>query len=720
VDQVDPKATELAREQAYFDTAAAHRDRKLADLADVPRAGAHATAVGHLRRHARVAAEAIGEAGSAVAFGRIDHETGEQLYVGRHLVRDDTYEVLVASWKSRAAAPYFEASQNDPRGLRRKRTFSCDGNTIRGFTDITFAGAAALVDEQLLAELARGRTGVMRDIVATIQTAQYDLVRSPLEQVLIIDGGPGTGKTAVALHRVSWLLYHHRDTLGPQDVLVVGPHPTFVRYIREVLPGLGDHDVALRPVGRLAPDVRRGRTEVPEVSRLKGDARMARLLARALAARVGTPEPAERLLLDGQFVTLPGAELAEALAACRAADLPYAEQRRMLAARLAELVRARGGSPDSVARGDRGGRDALAHLLERLWPQQSAPAFLRDLFASRRRLRALAGDDGGPSSDELDLLHRPGADRLSEEVWSPADLPLLDELEHLVNGPGHRYTHVVVDEAQDLSPMQLRSVSRRSASGSFTIVGDLAQSTGPWARERWQEVTDHLASAHPVVVTPLRYGYRVPRQVYELAAQLLPVAASTVEPPEVVRDGPADPTVHRVGVAARAGKVAAVATAHADNGQFVGIVCPARCRREVEAALAATEVSWGSAEQGDLDSAINLVSPQEAKGLEFDAVVVVEPEQIVAGDERGHRLLYVALTRTTRYLDIVCAGDPMPLWTPSAPADADTVGPIGPTARELQLLAEHLAGRVRSAVPAAAWPQLLARLAELLDDPQQG
>jgi DNA helicase IV len=712
---VDTRSAELAHEQAFFDAAATHRDRKLATLADVPTAAAHRAAAAHLRRYARVAADAIGGADSAVAFGRVDHDSGSPLYLGRHLIRDRDSQVLIVNWQAPAAAGYFEASHDDPHGLRRKRTFECEGNTIREFTDVVFAQTAAAVgaamDQPLLRELARGRTGTMRDIVATIQAAQYDIIRAPVDRVLVIEGGPGTGKTAVALHRVSWLLFHHRRTIPPEDVLVVGPHPTFVHYIGEVLPGLGERGVALRDLSQLAPPVRTGRTESAELRRLKGDPRMAGLVERALAARVGGPEPAERLLLAGRFITLPGAEVARAVAACQAADLPYAQRRQLLRERLARLVRDRGG-PDPA------GQDALANLLERLWPQQSALVFLRDLLGSRRRLRAAAGDD--LTAPELELLYRPGADRISEEVWSAADLPLLDEADHLINGTSRRYAHVVVDEAQDLSPMQLRSVARRAATGSLTVVGDLAQSTGPWARDSWSEVTGHLPVTHPVMMAPLRYGYRVPRQIYQLAAGLLPVAAPHANPPEVVRDGPAEPRVHRVELADRAGRVVAVATARAAEGQFVGIVCPARCRREVAAALAADGVAWASAERGELGAAVNLVSPQEAKGLEFDAVVVVEPEQIVAGDPRGHRLLYVALTRTTRYLDIVCVGEPIPLTAPPPPAPRRPAEPGDPprfSERDGRQLAEHLAARLRSAAPAAAWPQVLDELARLLTQP---
>jgi DNA helicase IV len=725
-------SAEIAAEQKLFDAAAAVRDRRRVELGRLGVGGADKAAAARLRQHGEAVARALGDAADAVAFGRIDDESGESLYLGRYLIRaGGGADPLVINWQSPAAARYFTASPAEPQGLTRRRSFQCTGNTVDSFADILYAEIAAGVaagvaagtataggtagpaaagpvpaatgqpdvDGHLLAELARGRTGTLRDIVATIQAAQFELIRAPLEQLLVIEGGPGTGKTAIALHRVSWLLFQHPE-LAADDVLVVGPHPTFMRYIGQVLPGLGDIEVELRDISRLAPTVRRGRAEPTSVARLKGDARMAGLLDRALRNRIGTPDPAERLLLGGRFVTLPGDEVRAALRTAESADLPYSDRRQLFRDQLADLVQARSGI-------DPQGQPALANLVERLWPQQSPAVFLRDLFASRPRLRT-ATAAGVPDAaneftpDELAMLHRRGADRISEELWSAADLPLLDELDHLIDGaPQRRYGHVVVDEAQDLSPMQLRAVARRSRTGSLTVVGDLAQSTGAWARDSWDEVTRHLPATCPVRVTPLRYGYRVPRQAYEFAARLLPVAAPAVSAPEVVRDGPADPGIHRVGLTERAGRVVAVATGHATRGAFVGIVCPPRCRREVETALADNGVSWSSAQQGDLGGAINLVSPVEAKGLEFDAVVVVEPEQIVADDERGHRMLYVALTRTTGHLDVVCVGDPLPLAAPARVDRSSDPDRRDFTEREVRRLAEHLAGQLRAGAPPA-------------------
>ncbi|WP_432829810.1 HelD family protein [Dactylosporangium sp. CA-092794] len=719
---MESKAAEIAAEQQHFDHARKHRERLRAELGEHPDAAANPGAGRWLAGFRRNRKDALAPPEQEVAFGRIDAEGNERFYIGRQMIVDDQHQVLVVNWQTPVGDLYYQATPDDPRGLSRKRTFSCEGNQILDFEDVVFAQLAEAIaelegpDSALLAELDRGRTGAMQDIVATIQAAQHELIRAPLDQLLIIEGGPGTGKTAVALHRVSWLLYNHRDRLRPRDVLVVGPHPAFTRYIRSVLPSLGDSEVEQVDIDQLGPPVQRGRPEEPATHRLKGEARMAALLARALEARIGSPEPAERMLFDGRFITLAAPEITTAVEEARQTPGPYAVRRQRLRARLADLVRERGGPIEAERLGP------VENLLERLWPLQSAAAFLRALFGSRPRLSAAAA--GEFTDEELSRLYRRGADRLSEQVWSAADVPLLDEIDDLLNGTQGRYRHIVVDEAQDLSPMQLRAIARRSATGSLTVVGDLAQSTGAWARDHWDEVTQHLPQTFTRAVARLRYGYRVPRQVYELAAELLPIAAPGIEPTRVVRDGPADPGVHVVEPGERAGRVAQIARDHLEAQRFVGIVCPAACRAELEFALHANDLPWGRVDQGEIERSLNLVSPQEAKGLEFDAVIVVEPEEIVAEDPRGHRLLFVALTRTIRYLDIVSCGDTLPLEpardvTDRIPRQRAVIEPDPDPTVELSLLdrlAENLTAMIAGSAPPAVWDEVLQRTAALLDE----
>ncbi|MDY7083584.1 MAG: UvrD-helicase domain-containing protein, partial [Actinomycetota bacterium] len=643
----------LAAEQKYFDHVSDHRERMRRALLDAPAAAANAGAAVHLRKDAEARLQRIGEPDDAVAVGRMDDEDGDVLYVGYHTIFDDDSEVLVVNWQAPAAARYFTATHADAQGLARKRSFETTGNVVDAYEDTVFRQLAAAVAEleepgdALLDDLNRDRTGQMQDIVRTIQAAQFDLIRAPLDEMLVIQGGPGTGKTAVALHRVSWLLFNYRGTLQPEDVLIVGPSPTFTRYTRTVLPSLGDTSVAQRDIGQFHPPVRRGRLEEAEVARLKGDGRMAGLLRRALYDRVGVPAdqlPVEAQL-DGRPVVFTADEINEFVARSRQTPGTFGQQRQIFRSLMLNSATER-------ARERRlGVRTALDQLIERIWPTFTAAAFLRDLFGSRDRLNAAAGEE--LTARDVALLHRRGADRISDEVWSEADLPLLDYLEALIHGIEQRYGHIVVDEAQDLSPMQLRSIAMRSSTGSMTVVGDIAQSTGLWARDDWDDVLEHLPAQLPQRLAELRYGYRVPRQVFEIAARLLPYAAPEVTAPQVVRDGPADPVFRLTDDDSRASIAVETAMAHASHGRSVAIICPAAHRWAVESELTARDVAWRAASRNELGQGVNLVSPHEAKGLEFDATVVVEPRDIIAEDERGHRLLYVALTRTTRYLAVI-------------------------------------------------------------------
>jgi hypothetical protein len=455
-----------------------------------------------------------------------------------------------------------------------------------------------------------------------------------------------------------------------------------------------------------------------------------------------------RATVGGRPLTLTSTDLQQAVTTSKATVGTFAERRQIFRGLLTDHVVGQLGIGSETVRG------VVDPLLERIWPSFTAAAILRDLFGSRERLIEAAGDDF--TARQIAALHRRPAERIADETWTEADLPLLDELEDLINGVSEQYAHVVVDEAQDLSPMQLRSVSRRSATGSMTIVGDMAQSTGLWARDDWDDVLAHLPSDLPQTIQTLKYGYRVPRQIFDLAAPLLAVATPAVEAPTIVRDGPSEPALQRVGEAARAGAVVEAASFHAAKGRSVGIVCPGRCREEVEVALRRQDIQWYAA-GGDLGRGINLVSPQEAKGLEFDAVVVVEPEHIVDEEDRGHRLLYVALTRPTRYLHIVAAGAHLPLPAAaqdnSAPADVDpspaaalpnpqpkaesAVGLLAgakrhapdlvvpppthrtPAQTAIDAFALDLADQLRSGLAPSLWPAVLDRMRRLLNVDQE-
>ncbi|WP_250033353.1 HelD family protein [Paractinoplanes maris] len=508
----------------------------------------------------------------------------------------------------------------------------------------------AAPDDPLLAEAG--------DFAATIRTAQDELIRAAPESVLMILGGPGTGKTDTALRRVAWLLDDPELGLTDGEVLVVGPSHAFARRTRALLAEWGHEGVAHSSIDGLLPKAVTGRPEAPHVTRLKGEARMAGLLARALEKRSKRQALVPSVItVRGRVVRLDPAQIERVITTAKASEAPAGDRRRLLRAALVAGTQ----DPRLIL-------DAADQLADRLWPEFEATTFLTELFSSRALLTEAA--EGEFTDREIDALQRMAA---ADPPFSDADLPLLDEAEHLSGAGPQTYAHVVVDEAQDLSPMQLRAISRRSSNGSLTVVGDMAQSTGPWARDDWHDVLAHLPSEMPHVHRELRFGYRVPRQIFDLAAELLPTAAPSVQPPTTVREGPADPAISPVEPAGRAAVVVAAAADHAADGRSVAVICPARCRDEIEAALRAEELPWGTAPGDERGPAITLLSPHEAKGLEFDATIVVEPGFIVDDDPRGHRLLYTALTRATAHLHLVGAPEDLP----AAPPGQLTAAPLG-------------------------------------------
>jgi len=665
-DEVTTNQDEIAADQAHFDNAWEARERKRANLANAgAAAGGPSKTMAAVKRAGEQHAASLGNPDEAVAFGRFDRD-GERYFIGYQLISSDHHDPLVINWKTRAAEPFYKATVQSALGLDRKRSYTTSRNKILDFSDTVFSQLADAVaelsgaeqwgiDDALLNDLESSRTGEMQDIVQTIHASQYDLIQSTLDQLLVIQGGPGTGKTAIALHRISWLLYNHQDRLAPEDCLVIGPNPTFTRYINAVLPGLGDRDVSYRDLRGLGPLKSHGHPEPPATARLKGEARIASLLRNGLWQRVGFPDRTERLTIGAESLG-PSFSREEITA-----EVQRQSERHYNAGRVGFRQYLQIESQKRARAGVEVSTSAVENALERVWPQATPASFLRDFLGSRDRLLA-AAENVVPEFTVADirLLHRPAAEKVSNERWADADVGLLDELDQLINGRPETYMHIVVDEAQDLSPMQLRSVRRRSRTGSMTIVGDIAQSTGHWARDNWAEVAQILTLEEPCHTHELSLGYRVPRQIFEFAAQLLPIAAPDVTPPRVVREGPADPEILLTAAKDLASDAVAAASRHAGNGRFVGLIAPDSLRADVIASFEARGIVWADVRRGELGKSINLASPEESKGLEFDAVVVVDPGAIVKSTERGHRLLYVALTRTTKYLTVVHDGVALP------------------------------------------------------------
>ncbi|HEY8544621.1 MAG TPA: ATP-binding domain-containing protein, partial [Acidimicrobiales bacterium] len=685
---------DIPEEQAYFDHALDLRERLDANLDRAASLAADPKTAAELRR--RVGALGVVDPAQSVAFGRIDQD-GQRYYIGRGAIWDEKNDLVVVNWQAPVAAPFYTATPNDPHGIDLRRIYRCRDNRILDIEELVFTAVAdriaanghgdddldegvddevegdaddgtaherrlarrhgLVMTDTLLEALSRERSGELADIVATIQAAQYDVITRDPEQLLIVQGGPGTGKTVVGLHRVSWLLFNRREQLAEKDVLIVGPNKGFIRYISAVLPSLGDEAVVQLPLTGLGPRVKVSRVDPVEVRRLKGDRRMLRLILRAIRNRERVSRRIVEFTVEGRRVQFEGEKLA--VKARQLAGQPHNEIRRALRAFVLDEVerqlsqRAGFGGYEPDVRGE-AGRE-IDNYLERVWPHLTPQSFLVELFSTRSRLEAAAA--GLLTSDEIDLLLLPRDLPVAEWPWAVDDIPLLDLAETLLNGPPPTYEHVVVDEVQDLSPMQFESIRRRSRTGWMTVLGDLAQATSPWAPASWEEVALHLRRDRVnTELVELSLGYRLPSEVHEVAMRLLPEIAPRLKRPDPLRS-----SGHPVAVtSARPDQLpaAVVRTVRDLLGQgLVGVIAPGRDLPRVTEALQAAGVACTPELQPG--SQVVALQAEQAKGLEFDNVVVVEPAQIAAESPQGLRALFVALTRPTRRLSLVHA-EPLP------------------------------------------------------------
>jgi len=630
---------ELAAEQAYVDNAYENLDQMRETLEGAQDRMATEFAAVAMEAWLKRRQKTFHDAERGLVFGRLTLDgTLRPLYVGRRWVHDDSHEALVVNWQAPAARPFYTATPSEPQRVTLRRRFRTDGRKIVDISDEALDGSVlegATVSDFLLEELERRREGRMRDIVATIQSDQYRLITAEPDGALVVQGGPGTGKTAVGLHRASWLLFTHREQL--RRVLVVGPNPTFMDYVSHVIPALGEEAVEQRAVTELLDGIVVEREDAADVAALKADPRSSEVVQRAVELSV-KPAPEELVLyVDGVFVSVKERDVRELLEAALDAGLalePARERFRMALLRrfyerYGELLGPRAlHSFEDLERALRR-NGFLTKYLDRVLALPKPEKIVARLLTSAGGLAEAA--DGVLDRDEQKLLLRDRPRRASELRWSAHDLPLLDVARTLVAGPPRAYGHVIVDEAQDLSPMQLQMVSRRTIDGSLTMLGDVAQATGPVTYGRWQDLEPFLPESADIRIEELRHAYRVPAEIMDLALPLLDRIAPEVEPPIAYRQGGDPPKLLRVDEDELLA-TAALAAAAVDDG-LLAIIGP-RSLIEPEA----------------MEDAF-VLTPREAKGLEFDHVVVVEPARIV--EEGGERELYVALTRPTKTLVVV-------------------------------------------------------------------
>ncbi|MFJ2739265.1 HelD family protein [Streptomyces sp. NPDC087440] len=615
-------------------------------------------------------------------FGRLDYlhtvgaeqaegTPGESFYIGRRHVHDADGDPMVIDWRAPVSQPFYRASKKDPQDVGLRRRFGYTSGELTAYEDEHLSDPSdaddPLTSKLLQAEIERPRVGPMRDIVATIQPEQDEIVRSGLAGSVCVQGGPGTGKTAVGLHRVAYLLYAHRERLARTGTLVIGPNKSFLHYIEQVLPALGELEVKQATVDDLVTSGDgagieiRGADDSSAASVLKGDARMAEVLRRAVRSHVTLPEEGLVVVRGSRRWRVPSYELEEIVRELLARDIRYGAAREALPQRIAHQVLVRmeqaGEAPDDRVQDAVARNAAVKAAVKAIWPPVDPAKLVLRLLSDPEFLAEHA--EGLLSEDEqAAVVWAKPARSVRSVKWSAADAVLIDEARDLV-ARTHSLGHVVLDEAQDLSPMQYRAVGRRCSTGSATVLGDLAQGTTPWATGSWAEALGHLGKPD-AVVEELTAGFRVPRDVIAYASRLLPFMSPGLAPVSSVRESPGAMSVRQVADGdLDAAVVAACEEALRNEGSIGLIAADARIPVLAEVLAAAGHAPLSPGEETTAASRLTLVPASLAKGLEYDYVVVDEPAAIVAGepDERtGLRRLYVALTRAVSGLAVRHAG----------------------------------------------------------------
>ncbi len=739
--------TPVAQEQAYIDVlyglldeARARAERALARTHGTGGAGGtfqarverDITAGEQARRLAQLNAVEHG-----LCFGRTDadpdagpgREPAATLYIGRIGLRDDEHEPRLIDWRAPAAHPFYAATPKDPNGLIRRRHIYTRNRTVTGVDDEVFdldrlsePDRRSLSGEaMLIASITAGRTGRMHDVVATIQAEQDRVIRATLQGVLVVQGGPGTGKTVAALHRAAYLLYTHRRVLERRGVLVIGPNATFLRYISQVLPSLGETDVVLSSVGELFPRVSAAPDDDPEAAAVKGDLKMVEVLRRAVRNHQRVPEADLEITVDTVRMTVPRDTCLRARDRARNLRKPHNEARKLFVVEmLGALARAEAAAlgrpldPDDLpyTRARLWDEPPVRAALDALWPFLTPQRLVAGLLAEEAALRAAAP---GLSEAERAVVLRPEA----PDAWTVADVPLLDEAAQLLGAddsaerrrrralererraeeryarevleitsqaggqarpadwidasaladwnrdpgqqlttaerawadPSWAYGHVIVDEAQELSAMAWRMVMRRIPTRSLTVVGDLAQRGSAAGARSWAEMLDPYVKGR-WREEQLTVNYRTPAEIMAVAADVLAAVAPGEQPPESVREEGVPPRAVR-----GLDRVAPVLGAELDEmgeGGRLAVIAPAARIAELARALPAA-VPGDRAES--LDAPVALLTVGQAKGLEFDRVILVDPAGILAQSPAGGHDLYVAITRATHRLTVVHDGD---------------------------------------------------------------
>lgn len=570
---------------------------------------------------------------------------------------------MVVDWRAPVSRPFYRASQAEPMNLSRRRRFGFNGGQLTAYEDELFgvAGPDGLAAEPamsriMIEEIERPRSGAMRDIVATIQPEQDDIVRADATLSVCVQGAPGTGKTAVGLHRVAFLLYAYRERMSRGGVLVLGPNQAFLTYIRNVLPALGEFDATQTSVTELIATVPIRGVDSERTARIKGDARMAEVLSRALWERIS--EPAEPIMLarGSRRWRVSADRLAGLVAELRERGVRHGTGREMLSHRIAHVIltqmEAAGETCDDRTHEAVRRTSQVKTAVNAIWPKADPVRVVFDLLSDPEAIARSA--DGVLSDAEQRAIcwakppRSPGSAR-----WSAADAVLIDEVTDMIERTPS-LAHIVVDEAQDLSAMACRAIGRRATTGSVTVLGDIAQGTTAWAARSWEQMLTDLGKPEAALEV-LNTGYRVPRQILDFASRLLSRIAPDLEPARSVRQDPGALSVNAVSAGDLDRALSGICTAALAQPGSIAVITADSDVARAGAALSAAGLRHAVLD-GEAESAqLTVVPVGLAKGLEFDHVIVVEPATIAGAEARGLQRLYVALTRAVSRLTVLHA-----------------------------------------------------------------
>jgi len=630
---------ELGRERERLSFARSCRDAMIERLDAVdPESAADEITAEYVEVTVAEALDSLRSSGAGEFFGRIDEpspdgRSTDRWYIGRRHIEDDGHDPVVVDWRAPISAPFYRATAVDPLGVSFRRRFTLSDGELTAYLDEHLddpdAGdVAAGIPDPVLAEIGAARSGEMREIVATIQSEQDVVIRADIDQALIVQGGPGTGKTAVALHRAAYLLFEHRGRLARDGVLVVGPNRAFLDYIANVLPSLGERSVRQCTALELCiPRVEVAGLDDLEAARWKGDADRLVDLERAALDAVRPPVADVVVPIGARRHVITATEFADWVELAKRGTIPINQRKERLRALARQELRRRCMGDDRWSEAG-----PLKTALNKVWPTQK-PVTLVDRF--------LPGPRG------------------KKRRWSEADQYLVDEANTLLNGTPFTYGHVVVDEAQDHSAVALRVIGRRTPRGSCTLVGDVAQSTTPAGQERWTDVFAHLGSNG--TIADLTIGYRVPEPILEVANRLLPLTDVDAIPSRSVRGEGEPPSWHTATVNDIGGAAAELVRAVKHRHRLTGVIAPLGMHDELGTALDSVGfVAVDHVHELGHDD-VPLFGPEAVKGLEFDGVVIVNPHAIIGDTARGARLLYVAMTRAVQELAFVSDAPPPPI-----------------------------------------------------------